>query len=90
MSEVWNFFKARETDVAQAICNICNATIPRGGTSAKIFNTTNLIRHLENIHTEEHVEFKKRSAEKEKEKQTPKRMLKQETLLILRKQHISI
>ncbi|XP_029964349.1 zinc finger BED domain-containing protein 4-like [Salarias fasciatus] len=32
------------------------------------------------MHPEEHVEFKKRSAEKEKEKQTPKRMLKQTTL----------
>ena len=80
MSEVWKFYKVSETDIAQAICNICNATVPRGGTTVKTFNTTNLIRHLEKKHTEEHVEFKKRSAEKEKEKQTPKRMLKQTTL----------
>ena len=63
------------TDIAQAICNICNTTVPRGGTTLKSFNTTNLIRHLEKKHTEQHVEFKKRSEEKEKARLTPKLML---------------
>lgn len=76
------FLKVSETDTAQAVCNICNDKAPRGKTSAKKkFNATNLVRHLEKMHAEEHVEFKKRSAEKEREKHTPKRMLKKNTTL---------
>ncbi|KAM6995349.1 zinc finger BED domain-containing protein 4 [Tautogolabrus adspersus] len=78
MSAVWDFFGVSETDKAHAICNLCNTTVPRGGASAKCFNTTNLIRHLAKEHKEEYAEFKKRSVEKEKE--TPKRMLKQTSL----------
>ena len=50
---------------------MCNVSVYRGGKSAKAFNTTNLIRHLEKEHKEEHADFK--------EKETPKR-LQQTTL----------
>lgn len=37
------FFKVNDTDKTQAICNLCNATVPHGGTSAKGFNKFSLI-----------------------------------------------
>ena len=65
MSVVWDFFGVNETDKTQAICNLCNTKVPRGGASAKCFNTTNLIGHLDKEHKEEHAEFKKQRVDKE-------------------------
>lgn len=77
MSAVWSFFTVNQSNTTKAVCNLCKVLVHRGGNSAKAFNTTNLIRHLEKEHKEEHADFKKRSAEKERE--TPRR-LQQTTL----------
>ncbi len=74
-----NFLRVNETHTTQAISNLCNTKVPCGGTSTKSFNMTNLIRHLDKGHKEEHVEYQKQTAEKEKHK-TPKRTLKQTAL----------
>ena len=42
---IWQFFTAGESD-RQASCNICNASVSRGGQLVKSFMTTNLVGHL--------------------------------------------
>ena len=42
---IWQFFTAGEGD-RQVPCNICNATVSRGGQLVKSFTTTNLVGHL--------------------------------------------
>ncbi|XP_060761342.1 zinc finger BED domain-containing protein 4-like [Neoarius graeffei] len=58
-SPVWTFFKVSEADVKLAVCNVCNDAIPRGGSTPRQFNTTNLIRHLRIRHSTEYAEYEK-------------------------------
>ena len=49
-SVVWDFFKVSEENSSLAICNKCNAEVPRGGKRATSYNTSNLISHLMHHH----------------------------------------
>lgn len=49
-SVVWDFFKVSEENSSLAICNKCNAEVPRGGKRATSYNTSNLISHLKHHH----------------------------------------
>lgn len=51
-SFVWNFFEESDTDPNVGICLICRERIPRGRNLAR--NTTNLRKHLEHRHPNEH------------------------------------
>jgi len=57
MSAVWKYFKLENESSPTATCNVCNASISRGGSNRAAFNTTNLIRHLKNKHSTEYSEF---------------------------------
>jgi len=46
-SVIWEFFSVEE-DSRFAICDECEAKVPRGGTSTKSFTTSNLVNHLKN------------------------------------------
>ncbi len=59
MSFVWQYFEICAQDVKIAICNVCKGQVNRGGTTAKTFGTTNLIRHLKVHHPKEHDEYQK-------------------------------
>ena len=50
-SPIWKYFTAGDSD-RQATCNICSASVPRGGQSIKSFTTTNLVGHLRKHPTE--------------------------------------
>jgi len=62
-SPIWNYFSLHDNDHSKAVCKICKDTIPRGGSSPKSFNTTNLRKHLEH-----HQDKYKELLEVEKEK----------------------
>ncbi|XP_041843803.1 zinc finger BED domain-containing protein 4-like [Melanotaenia boesemani] len=66
MSAVWKFYTVCDSDIKFASCNTCDGKIPRGGSTAKTFNTTNLIRHLKNNHLAEYGEFTRLAAQSEK------------------------
>lgn len=57
MSAVWKYFNLKEEKSPTVECKICNALVSRGGSAVGRFNTTNLIKHLEKHHTEQHQEF---------------------------------
>lgn len=53
LSWAWTYFDINTSDKTKAICKLCQASISRGGKSAKTFTTTNLLNHLKKIHPEE-------------------------------------
>lgn len=56
-SPIWMYFMLARPTSSTAACNICNCNVPRGGDKTKNYNTTNLIKHLQRIHSKEHAEF---------------------------------
>ncbi|XP_029307720.1 zinc finger BED domain-containing protein 4 [Cottoperca gobio] len=82
-SPVWQFYRVFEKDMKLAVCMVCLRKIPRGGTRAKNFNTTNLIRHLKVSHIAEYEEFSKMArtkAERERERLATPQLSVTETL----------
>ena len=65
MSAVWEFFSVETGSSKNARCKICNASISRGGTTSKDFNTSNLIKHLKRNHVKEHSDFVQASTKKQ-------------------------
>lgn len=63
-SPVWQYYKLSEKDNKIAICNVCEAEIPRGGTQLRHFNTTILIRHLRIRNVKEYSDYKKQASAK--------------------------
>jgi len=53
---IWEFFTVGE-DTKFAICDECEAKVPRGGDSTKSFTTTNLVHHLTTKHPEIHAKY---------------------------------
>lgn len=78
MSAVWSYFKLKEEKSKTAECNICNASISRGGSNTGNFNTTNLIKHLQIHHGKEHAEFIR--ATNAKRKSLPQQLTLLETI----------
>ena len=72
---VWDYYKIVDQDQQFARCLACNVRIPRGGKTAKCFNTTNMIDHLQKKHPVEykdHEEKKKlRQLKEQKDRQQP-------------------
>ena len=60
-SMIWEFFIFSE-DSKLAIRNACEAKVPRGGTTTKLFTTTNLIHHLMTKYLEVHTKYLERKA----------------------------
>ena len=54
---VWDFFTVRDYSDKFASCNTCKDSVSRGGSSAKSFNTTNLIDHIKKKHAEEYSQY---------------------------------
>ncbi|XP_023694531.2 zinc finger BED domain-containing protein 4-like isoform X2 [Paramormyrops kingsleyae] len=67
MSAIWKYFTLETTTSSTAICNLCKIKVSRGGSSVAVYNTTNLIKHLKNHHTEEHEEFRQAKQKKDEE-----------------------
>ena len=66
MSAVWNYFKLTGEKSKTAECNLCKASVSRGGSSVGNFNTTNLIKHLKKHHGKEYSEFIQATSAKKK------------------------
>ena len=58
-SSIWEYFKVGE-DSKFAICNLCHASISRGGKTTKTFNTTDFVQHLNVVHVDLHLEYSKK------------------------------
>lgn len=79
MSAVWNYFARKEGKSNTAVCNLCNASVSRGGSSTGHYNTTNLIKHLQKHHGKEYEEFLQSTSTKKKSE--PRQQSLQETIL---------
>ncbi|CAI5678562.1 zinc finger BED domain-containing protein 4-like [Oreochromis niloticus] len=66
MSAVWTYFKLKDEKSKTAECNLCDASVSRGGSSLGNFNTTNMIKHLQKHHAKEYAEFSLASKAKQK------------------------
>ena len=53
-SVVWEFFELNSVDPSRAKCKVCKTSISRGrtGAPASPFTTTNMRKHLRNVHGE--------------------------------------
>ena len=62
---IWDYFKVVEGNQQFACCLACSNRISRGGKTAKNFNTTNVIDHLQKKHPVEYKDYeeKKKLAE---------------------------
>lgn len=52
-SITWKYFKVNPNDKTVCSCALCNATISRGGKTAKTFTTSNMMNHLKKFHPQE-------------------------------------
>jgi hypothetical protein len=59
-SNIWQFFTLAE-NTKFANCKKCSQAVSRGGTTAKTYNTTNLVNHLKKNHADEYEQFIKSS-----------------------------
>ncbi|XP_076828944.1 zinc finger BED domain-containing protein 4-like [Brachyhypopomus gauderio] len=66
MSAVWSYFRLEGEKSNTAECNVCHASVSRGGSRSDKFNTTNLIKHLQKHHGKEYIEFIEASNAKKK------------------------
>ena len=57
---VWDYYKVLDQDQQFTRCLTCNVRISRGGKTAKCFNTTNMIGHLQKKHPVEYKEFEEK------------------------------
>jgi len=51
-SVVWEFFDVSAVNQSKAQCKLCNALLSRGGKGSSTYNTSNLIKHLDQRHQE--------------------------------------
>lgn len=58
----------------------CGQAVSRGGTTAKTYNTTNLVNHLKKNHAEEYVQYTKSSTENESKATRKPRQLSMEEI----------
>ncbi|KAM3593850.1 uncharacterized protein V6R79_023350 [Siganus canaliculatus] len=79
-TSMWTFFRSERTRHSISYLQYLQCYSTSRENIGKKIQHDKYNQTLGKIHMEEHVEFKERSAEKEKEKQTPKRMLKQTSL----------
>ena len=63
-SAIWSFYTLPQPTSSTATCNICKVNVPRGGSKASSYNTTNLIKHLHKFHVREHAEFVEQNKKK--------------------------
>lgn len=57
-SVIWRIFAENAVDRSKADCNICKASVSRGGANVTNFTTTNLWSHLKVYHKEEHTQLR--------------------------------
>ena len=57
---IWDYFKVLDQDQQFACCLKCNNRFSRGGKTAKNFNTTNMIDHLQKKHPVEYKDFEEK------------------------------
>ena len=63
-SLIWDYFVINPEDEKNAICNVCEEVISRGGASTKNFNTSNLRYHLKREHRGKYDELEVKEAER--------------------------
>ena len=57
---IWDYYKVVDQDQRFARCLTCNTRISRGGKTAKSFNTTNMIDHLQKKHPIEYKDYEEK------------------------------
>ena len=75
MSPCWEFYALESPSSIKAKCKLCNKDVSRGGRKVGKFNTSNLIKHLENHHKKEHAVYRENS--KKKKEPPPPELLQQ-------------
>lgn len=60
-SDVWNYFFIHPENERKAVCTFCKASVSRGGKDTKTFSTTNLKKHLDNLHKKQILNLKSQS-----------------------------
>ena len=66
---IWDYFEISESNVRFAVCKLCSNDISRGGSSAKTYNTSNLINHLKRDHPVDFKDYEKKKVQELKEKE---------------------
>lgn len=77
-SAVWTYFRLPDEGSKTAECNLCNASVSRGGSTKSNFNTSSLIKHLRKHHAQEYEEYIQTT--RAKKKSVPLQQSLQETL----------
>jgi len=57
---IWDYFEISESNVRFAVCKLCSNDISCGGSSAKTYNTSNLINHLKRDHSVDFKDYEKK------------------------------
>ena len=76
-------FLVLHEDTKYAVCNACQAKVPRGGNSTKLYTTTNLVNHLSTKHPEVNSQYVERKTSKEARppRETRKRLIQHQLSL---------
>ena len=56
-SPIWKYFVLCEVDDTNAVCQVCNNKVSRGGSKWKTCNTMNLRKHLQQHYKEKYKEL---------------------------------
>ena len=70
---VWDYYKIVDQDQQFARCLACNVRISRGGKTAKCFNTTNMIDHLQKKHPVEYKDYEEKKKLRQLKEQKDRR-----------------
>ena len=70
---IWDYYKVVDQDQWFARCLTCNTQISGGGKTAKSFNTTNMIDHLQKKHPVEYKDYEEKKKLRELKEQKERR-----------------
>ena len=77
---IWDYFKIVDNNEQFLRCLTCSVLISRGGKTAKNFNTTNMIDHLQKKHPVEYKDYEERKKVKQLKEQKDRRPRGQPTM----------
>ena len=72
---IWDYFKVVEGNQQFARCLVCNNQISRGGKTAKKFDTTNMIDHLQKKYPVEYKDYEEKKKLEELKEQNDRQQL---------------
>lgn len=76
-SAVWKHFEIEQNNSSRAKCQLCNASISRGGTGENA-TATAMINHLKNEHYHEYLDYQGATSEQKKKRKLEQEVLKEE------------